>query len=210
MVDSDDKALVACDECDLLVRLPPEIDGEQKLSCPRCHHALAVTGGQRVMRALPLAVCAGVLLALSLQFPFMSFERAGVANQMTLIETSVALFRDDSPILAGLVLIFIILTPLVLVTSITMVSVTFYTNRWIPGIKGAARLIYTITSWNMAEVFIIGVFVSLVKIAKMASIGLGYSLWAYLALSLALVGALSSLDKLTVWAHISRMEKQRT
>ncbi len=208
MSEHHEETRVACEECDLLVRLP-DVETHSKLSCPRCGNTLAITGVERMMHALPLAICAAILLALSLQFPFMSFERAGVSNQMTLLQTSIALFRDDSPVLAGLVMLFIIITPLVLVISILLVSITFYTRRWVPGVKGAARLVFTITSWNMAEVFIIGVFVSLVKIAKMASIGLGVSLWAYLALALALVGAIASLDKVGVWNHISRLERQR-
>ncbi len=209
MGNSQNHDLVACQECDLLVRLPDSTPGVRKLSCPRCGHTLSVAGRERMLRALPFAICAAVLLAMSLLFPFMSFERAGVANQMTLIQTSISLFQDDSPFLALLVAIFIILTPLVLVVSVIMVSLTFYTNRWLFGLKVAARLIYTITSWNMAEVFIIGVFVSLVKIAKMASVELGMSLWAYLALSIALVAALASLDKVSVWSHISRLEEGR-
>ncbi|MFV0277796.1 MAG: paraquat-inducible protein A [Parahaliea sp.] len=197
--------LIACPECDLLVRLPV-IERPHKLTCPRCHHTLSLGGVGRMRRALPLGVSAALLLVLSLLFPFMSFERSGVSNQMTLLQTSLALFQDGSVVLSVLVFGFIIMAPAVLVGCILMVSTTLATGQWLPGVKVAARIIYALTSWNMVEVFIIGVFVSLVKIAKMATIELGFSLWTYLALSIVLVGAITSLDKVSVWRTLSQLE----
>ncbi|MFV0478079.1 MAG: paraquat-inducible protein A [Parahaliea sp.] len=202
---SEINSLIACPECDLLVRLPL-LDVSRKLSCPRCHHTLSVSGERRLYRALPMGVTAALLLVLSLSFPFMSFERSGVSNEMTLLQTSMALFQDGSVVLSLLVFGFIIMAPMVMVGCILIVSMTLATHRWIPGVKVAARIIYTLTNWNMVEVFIIGVFVSLVKIAKMATVELGFSLWAYLALSLVLVGTLSCLDKVCVWRSLTQLE----
>ena len=198
---------VACPECDLLVQLP-KISEEKQLQCPRCQHTLSNTGRARLKRALPLGICAAVLLQLSLSFPFMSFERAGVANQMTLIQTSWALFLDGSYLLALLVMVFIIITPALLVLCILSLSLTVYSGHFSSLSKVAARVMYSITSWSMVEVFIIGVFVSLIKIASMATVELGFSLWTYLALSFTLVGAISSLDKVSVWGMLSDLDRR--
>lgn len=198
---------VACPECDLLVQLP-KVTEEKQLQCPRCQHTLSHSGTARLKRALPLGLCAAVLLQLSLSFPFMSFERSGVSNQMTLIQTSWALFLDGSYLLALLVMIFIIITPAVLVFCILAVSFTVYSGRFSRLSKWAARLLYTLTSWSMVEVFIIGVFVSLIKIASMATVELGVSLWTYLALSFTLVGATASLDKVSIWRMLSKLERK--
>ncbi len=202
------REIIACNECDLLVRLP-ETSGIKKLNCPRCHHTLSITGHERLQRALPLSICAALLLPLCLMFPFMSFESAGVTNEMTLLQTSWALAKEGSTILGILILGFIVLTPAALVACTMMVACTISMQRWIPGVKYAARFISTLTSWNMAEVFIIGVFVSLVKIASMAKIELGISLWSYLALSIILVGTVVSLDKVSVWRNLSALEPKK-
>ncbi|WP_157976571.1 paraquat-inducible protein A [Parahaliea mediterranea] len=198
-----DGELVACPECDALVHLFSTA-AQCKQCCPRCHHTLSISGKDRLKLALPLGICAALLMLLSLYFPFMSFERAGVANQMTLLQTAWALFTDGSVLLAGLVLVFIVISPMVLVACVLLISLTLYTGRFAQLSMLAANLLYSLTSWSMVEVFIIGVFVSLVKIAGMATVELGVSLWSYLALSFALVGAISSLDKVSVWQQLAR------
>ena len=56
--------------------------------------------------------------------------------------------------------------------------------------------------WAMAEVFIIGVIVSLVKLAMMATVVLGASFWSYGAFTICLILALSTLDRYRCWADI--------
>jgi len=62
----------------------------------------------------------------------------------------------------------------------------------------------------MVEVFIIGVLVSLVKIAKMATVTLGPSLYTYLAFALFTVAALSKLDKYVVWHHLQELSTRQS
>ncbi|UJJ32520.1 paraquat-inducible protein A [Halopseudomonas maritima] len=196
--------LLACHECDLLLRFPP-LEQHSRLTCPRCGHSLGGGGDQRLKRALPLAISAALLLGLSLMFPFMSFERAGVANQMTLLQAAIALFQDGSVILSVLVLVFIVLAPCALVACILLISCSLASQRLLPGTLAASRLMFALTSWNMVEVFIIGVFVSLVKIAGMAHVELGISLWTYLALAVALAGAIGALDRLSLWQRLDSL-----
>ncbi|WP_341707589.1 paraquat-inducible protein A [Halopseudomonas sp.] len=203
--DSARHGLIACHECDLLVRLPT-LEQTHRLSCPRCKHSLGLTGERHLERALPLGICAALLLALSLMFPFLAFERAGVSNQMTLLQTGIALVQDGSLLLGALVLLFIILAPCLLVGCILLIACSLRLQRPLPGVKTAARLMHRLTSWNMVEVFIIGVFVSLVKIAGMAHVALGISLWSYLALAIVLTAAAGSLERISLWRRLAELE----
>lgn len=197
--------LIACHECDLLVRLPT-LTYTHRLSCPRCQHSLGLTGERHLERALPLGICAVLLLTLSLMFPFLAFERAGVSNQMSLLQTGIALVQDGSLLLGALVLLFIVLAPCLLVGCILLIACSLHLQRQLPGVKAAARLMYRLTSWNMVEVFIIGVFVSLVKIAGMAHVALGISLWSYLALAIVLTAAAGSLERISLWRRLAQLE----
>ena len=60
--------------------------------------------------------------------------------------------------------------------------------------------------WVMAEVFIIGVIVSLVKIATMATVTLGLSFWAYAAFSVCFALAVATVDRYQVWEQIEALE----
>lgn len=201
-----DSLSVACAECDLLVTLP-HLGPRQRSRCPRCGHVLSFGNIQRARRALPYALAAAALLPLSLLFPFMSFARSGVENEMNLLQSAAALYQDGSIVLSVLIFGFIVLMPVVVVLSVLLISVSLHLGRCLPGLTWAARILYRVESWGMVEVFIIGVFVSLVKIAKMATVGLGFSLWAYAAFAAVLVAAVIRLDKMVVWRQIEIMRR---
>ena len=162
---------------------------------------------ERARQAFPFAISAAVLLPLSLLFPFMSFARSGIENEMNLFQTAWALYLDGSVILSVVVFGFIILVPSFVVLSILLISLSMTFERSFPGLKLAARFVYAVNSWSMVEVFIIGVLVSLVKIAKMATVEIGVSLWTYLAFSIVLVLAITKLDKLVVWEYIESLRR---
>jgi paraquat-inducible protein A len=54
----------------------------------------------------------------------------------------------------------------------------------------------------MAEVFIISVIVSLVKIAAMADVQLGIAFWSYILFTLCLTKALANTDRFILWRTI--------
>jgi paraquat-inducible protein A len=60
----------------------------------------------------------------------------------------------------------------------------------------------------MVEVFLIGVIVSLVKIAAMATVVLGISFWAYVAFTICFTLALSNLDRYQCWHLIEQLSKR--
>ncbi len=197
---------IGCVECDLLIKLPP-LQARQRCLCPRCGHLLSAGNVERARQAFPFAISAAVLLPLSLLFPFMSFARSGIENEMNLFQTAWALYLDGSVILSVVVFGFIILVPSFVVLSILLISLSMTFERSFPGLKLAARFVYAVNSWSMVEVFIIGVLVSLVKIAKMATVEIGVSLWTYLAFSIVLVLAITKLDKLVVWEYIESLRR---
>jgi paraquat-inducible protein A len=59
-----------------------------------------------------------------------------------------------------------------------------------------------LSPWSMVEVFVIGVLVSLVKIAAMATVILGVSFWAYVGFAVCFTATLSNLDRLQMWREI--------
>jgi paraquat-inducible protein A len=55
-------------------------------------------------------------------------------------------------------------------------------------------------------VFIIGVIVSLVKIAAMATIELGISFWAYVGFAICFTLAIANLDRFQCWERIEALQ----
>ena len=78
-------------------------------------------------------------------------------------------------------------------------------GRASPWLKPAGRILYSLQEWSMVEVFLIGVVVSLVKLASMASVQLGLSFWAYAAFGVCFTLAMSTLDRFHCWQSIERL-----
>ncbi len=64
------------------------------------------------------------------------------------------------------------------------------------------RLLRHIEPWSMMEIFLIGILVSLVKLADMANIIPGLALWSFGVLILVLAAANAALDPRIVWDRV--------
>jgi paraquat-inducible protein A len=110
-------------------------------------------------------------------------------------------------LLSGLVLGFILLVPTVILAAVLALLAPLVRGRNAPWLVPAGRLIFSLSSWSMVEVFVIGVVVSLVKLAAMATIVLGISFWSYAAFGICLTATLGSLDRVYVWDAIERVSR---
>jgi len=61
--------------------------------------------------------------------------------------------------------------------------------------------------WNMVEVFILGVLVSLLKLAKLAEVHFGYGFWAYCILMLCMAAAVAGIDRDELWDRLEVAKK---
>ena len=61
------------------------------------------------------------------------------------------------------------------------------------------RFLHSMAPWSMMEVFLIGILVSVVKLAKMAQVIPGISLYSFLALIFVLTAMTVSLDSHLIW-----------
>jgi paraquat-inducible protein A len=199
------KALIACLGCDLLVNVGDLRDGDSA-RCPRCGHFLTRLQRDAVSRVAAYAIAGMVFLALACSFPFLSFATAGMESVMTLPQTAVELYTQGMPAISLVVAAFIMVIPALVLFLLVLLCLPLlfgYPARWL---VTAARWVFTLHNWAMVEVFIIGVIVSLVKIASMATVSLGISFWAYVAFSLCFTLALATLDRYQVWQLIEGLE----
>jgi paraquat-inducible protein A len=189
---------IACHCCDLLIDVP-ELKPGNKAFCPRCGHLLSSKTKNATDQATAFAFSALLFLLLSLPFPFMAFQSQGREQQVSLIESGYDLFLLGYPVLALLLTVFILFIPALLLTAYLGVLFPLRSgkaNRWSFRLT---RLIFSLHPWGMAEVFLIGVLVSLVKIAGMADLVIGMSFWAYVFFALCLIATITSIDKLQLW-----------
>ena len=197
-------ALIACHGCDLLVDVEDLADGSKAI-CPRCGHFLTRRQSDANLHVISYALAALIFMAAANAFPFLSFSASGLESVMTLRATPGSLLKYGMPELAFMVAAFIILIPTVLLLLVLSICIPLHMGYPAPWLRDAGRLVFTFQNWAMVEVFIIGVIVSLVKIAAMATIELGISFWAYAAFSICFTAAFATLDRFQCWQEIEEV-----
>ena len=190
---------IACHECDLLLDLPTIQEG-QRAYCPRCNHLLCSNPRDGIDRAIAFSVSGIAFLLLANIFPFLSFHANGREQVMTLIQSSFALYNDGNELLAAFILMFIIIAPALLLGCIiwVLVPLQFYGKRAL-GAYWLSHLIFQASPWSMAEIFLIGILVSLTKIASLATVVLGISFWGYIGFTVCFTVTMANLDKHHYW-----------
>jgi len=192
------RRLRACHECDLVLSLPPLRSGE-KAECPRCGHVMVRRQRRPAQNSMALALASLVALALAVGFPFVSFSYSGFANNIDLGDTAINLLSFEQPLVALAVLLTIIVLPGLYLAGVVGLQWFLLQGRTSSRARTLARALGHLTPWMMADVFIVGALVSLVKIAGTAEIGLGIGFWAFCFFALLLLLTTQSLDRDWIW-----------
>ena len=192
------RRLRACHECDWVCALPPLSPGE-KAACPRCECTLVRRHHYPAQRSMALAIAALVALLAAISFPFISFSVSGVSNRIKLPQTATSLIDFHQPIVAVVVIMTIIVLPACYLLAVMWLQTGLMRHRPLPFSRDIARALAHLTPWMMADVFIIGALVSLIKIAGLAQISLGLSFWAFCVFASLLLLTSQSLDADWMW-----------
>lgn len=195
------QAWIACHDCDLLLR-PARAPVGGAGRCPRCRALLYREREEPIDRTLALALAGLVLFVAANALPFLSFEMQGRVTETTLATGVERLLDQGRVLLAGVVLVTAIGAPALQIGLLLYVLAPLRLGRRPPGLAPAFRLLRRVAPWSMMEVFLIGILVSTVKLADMATLVPGIALVAFALLIPVLAAATSSLDPRAVWAHV--------
>jgi len=191
---------IACHDCDLINRIPVVSEGEMA-TCRRCGAVLYNKKENSIERTLALAFAGLILMILANIFPFLGFKIQGQLQQTVLFTGIKELYDQGLHALAMLVLITTIASPLVHFISLIYVLLPLTFNRKAPGMFQVFRFYHRLRPWGMLEVFMLGILVSIVKLARMAEIIPGTALYCFMALIFVIAACIATLDPHAVWEH---------
>ncbi|WP_240454035.1 paraquat-inducible protein A [Halomonas sp. NO4] len=196
------RRLRACHECDWLVALPALRPGEQA-DCPRCGHTLVTRHRYPAQRSMALAIAAMVALVVAVSFPFVSFTVRGIGNRIELTETATTLIGFQQPVVAIAVILSIVVLPAVYLIGVIWLQFGLLRGTPLPAGRSIARSLAHLHPWMMADVFIVGALVSLIKISGMAQVELGIAFWAFCTFALLLLVTTQSVDSDWLWFSLA-------
>lgn len=196
-------SLIACPQCDALYRATSPRPGERAV-CHRCHTVLIAPRKGAGLKIIALALASVVLVIGVLTFPFIAIRRLGLSSDATVLDAALA-FSGPLLVLSLAVFAAIIFLPLLrlLLTLYVLVPVVFDQPPW-PGAKRAFRWAERLRPWSMAEIFVIGCAVALIKLADLARVELGAAFWMFVILVVLIVVQDTFMCRWSVWKSLER------
>lgn len=191
--------LIACPRCDALHR---EVDLQpgERLRCQRCNTTLARRRVGSFSQAIALAITSVVLTTAAMFFPFLEISRMGFGNATSLFGVALAFSHGFLLPLTVVVLAMVVGLPILRALLLLYVLVPLSLGR--PAARHAAnafRLSEEMRPWSMAEIFVIGTAVAMVKLSGMANVSLGPAFWAFCALILVSAASRVFTSATTIW-----------
>lgn len=191
-------SLIACHDCDLIQRLP-HLTEPGTVQCIRCGAVLHQKKRNSIERTLSWTLAGLVLFGLANSFPFLAFKLEAQVRQTTLLTGIQELYTQGMPELSIIVLLTTVLVPLAQMICMLYILLPLKFKRMPMGLPRVFRFVRHLQPWNMMEVFMLGILVSVVKLAKMAKIVPGVALFSFLALIFVLAAMAASLDSHLIW-----------
>ena len=205
---------VVCPDCDWVVDVP--VVSRRPFKCPRCGHTLG--GGKAVseINTLALALTALILALVSLWLPFVGYSTNGVSQSMTLLDTSTELLHFHERLLAILVLFTVWVIPVLYLLSVCWIFL-----RLMLGARFGHFTLYLIRTlvqlrvWIMADVFLLGALISLIKISGLAAVDLAVGFYTFIGFVLLQLIVANYVGRYQLWhglphQHAPRSQTQST
>jgi paraquat-inducible protein A len=134
-------------------------------------------------------------LCASLPYEFLSFSANGQQQSIDILGSLWVLVENDYAVLALLQVLAVLLLPAFILLSLLYLLLPHIFGMRPVNAKWVVKVLFALLPWTMAEIFLIGVLVSLVKIISLADIGLGLSFYAYVLFTISMTLTLMYVDK---------------
>ncbi len=199
--------VIACHECDLLQR-EIALPSGGVARCGRCGAELYRSAHESIDPTLAFTLAAAVFFIVANAYPIVGLQIQGIRNETTLLGAVFALWGQGIYAVSALVFLTTMLVPAVELAAMSHLLVALKLGRTPAGFTVIMRILQTIEAWGMVEVFMLGIFVALVKLTHFASVIPGPALWCFGALTLLMAAAAATFDVRDVWDRVDRNRRE--
>jgi paraquat-inducible protein A len=200
--------LVACHECDLLLKEIPLLTGGVAVCCC-CGASLYRNTPYSVQRTLAFSLAAAILFIIANVYPILGIEIQGSRNATNLFGAVRSLWNQEMHMISSLVAFTTILVPSIELVTMTYLLLPLSLQRKPPGIALIMHVMHIIKPWGMVEVFMLGVLVSLVKLKDSSIIIPGVALWSFGGLTILLAAVAASFNPRDIWERIEQEHDEK-
>lgn len=199
--------IIVCPVCDAAYVLEhPE--NAQKAVCGRCHKVLIAPRHKAGKHIIAVSIAVVILIVAASVFPFLSISVAGRSNAVSVLDAALSFTEGPLLVIALLTAGFIFFVPLLRMLLNLYVLVPVVLDR--PPARhamGAFRISEAMRPWSMAEIFVLGCAVALVKVADLATVTFGPAFWMFGILVVLVIAQDGIMCKWSVWNSLEHPQK---
>jgi len=185
---------IECQDCLAPFVLPPLQPG-QTARCPHCSAHITTLRDRAFDRARAFALTALVFLFLALCFDFLAINAGGQNRSISLIQNFRVLNEQGYALLACIQVATLIAIPAAVLCGL-LYLLTFRHPETLPTTTARVfRWTFHLLPWAMAEIFLISLLVSLIKLSAQAELSLGLAFYHYLVFSLCFIASVMFVDR---------------
>jgi paraquat-inducible protein A len=195
-------SVIVCHACDLAHRLD-SLAVDARVRCVRCRAELYRTNDGSLDTVIALAATALALFVLANVYPLVSLTVNGSTRMTTLIGAAEAFYEQGYGALAILVAFTAVIVPLTQILTLLYVFVPLRLGHAVRGQNVLFRILTVLRPWSMAEVFMLGAVVALVKLSAQAEVTPLVSLLAYGLLMMSIAALTNATPVEQYWRWVS-------
>lgn len=169
--------ITSCHVCGLVVETDIAND-ISKYICPRCHAVILRDSNMKYVFAFSLTSL--ILMIPSMIFPFLIIQINDSVMSANLFESVIMLSRDGFTAAGVVVLCVSFVFPVIYLMLTAYTAFDSLSHQRLPKAGYAAFIIEKFQSWQMVDVFLVGILVSVVKLVDMADVTLGRGFYSLL------------------------------
>lgn len=201
-MDQHTRPLVACHHC-ASIFTSVDLERGETASCDRCGSVLWRFSSLSVHHWLALVIAAFFVFVVANAFPVAHMSVRGMYREATLLDAVVLTWQQGHTAVSIMTGLSGFALPLLQLLLLLWVLIPMVGSRPALGFRTAMRLLGLIRPWCMVPVFLLGVVVSVVKLAGMARVEPGVGLIAFGVLTVFLT-MFSRLPPHAVWRYAER------
>ncbi|GAB6193676.1 paraquat-inducible protein A [Desulfocastanea catecholica] len=200
--------LIACSDCDTLLNRA-EVPAGHSLICPRCGKTISRRNRDSILKTLALSI-AGLLLYLpAILLPLMTMKSFGFSDSANILESVVNFYCNDYYFVSFMVLISAVVFPLLLLTSIFVISLQLSRQQYPSYLPRLFRTYLHLEEWAMVEVYLLGILITIIKMGTSAEIFYHTGIFCFTGLVLLTLTITSIIDKEDFWQAIDQKGEKK-
>ncbi len=182
-----------------MVQQADEVPPGLAAHCARCGFRLRHRRADSRLRTLTLSLAALILYFPSNLYPIITAEYHGIHSETTILQGIRSLFEDGQYFISGLVFCTSILSPALKIAGLLFLSLTLDWGRWKKARTWVYQVIRIIDPWNMLEVFLLAISVSMIEMGRVATVHPGRGVFSFTAVVALTLLATLSFDPRLLW-----------